>query len=119
MEFKTTSFNDVKVIKLEEIDEGKKELTKIEKWKRKVVCRQRSIKNKLTLLNPEVYNNFLLFYKLSKKDKMNHDMIDYYLSSDGFEVLYNKKYNNKYKNNYKDIKIYEDRLFEKYKELLN
>ena len=66
-------FNDVKVIKLEDIDEGKKELTKIEKWKRKVVCRQKSFKNKLTLINPEVYDNFLLFYELSKKDKMNHD----------------------------------------------
>ena len=84
-------FNDVKVIKLEDIDEGKKELTEIEKWKRKVVCSQKSFKNKLTLLNPEVYDNFLLFYKLSKKDKMNHDMIDYYLSFDGIEVLFNKK----------------------------
>ena len=112
-------FNDVKVIKLEDIDEGKKELTEIEKWKRKVVCRQKSLKNKLTLLNPEVYNNFLLFYKLSKKDKMSHGMIDYYLSFDGIEFLSNKKYNNTYKNNYKDIKIYEDRLFDKYKELFN
>ena len=111
-------FNDVKVLKLEDIDEGKKELTEIEKWKRKVVCRQKSFKNKLTLLNPEVYNNFLLFYKLSKKDKMNHGMIDYYLSFDGIEVLLDKKYENKYKNNYKDIKICEDHLFEKHKELL-
>ena len=62
---KNLLFNDVKVLKLEDIDEGKKELTEIEKWKRKVVCRQKSFKNKLTLLNPEVYNNFLLFYKLS------------------------------------------------------
>ena len=112
-------FNDVKFIKLEDIDEGKKELTEIEKWKRKVVCRQKSFKNRLTLLNPEVYNNFLLFYKLSKKDKMNHGMIDYYLSFDGIEVLLAKKYENKYENNYKDIKICEDRLFEKHKELLN
>ena len=112
-------FNDVKVIKLEDTDEGKKELTEIEKWKRKVVCRQKSFKNKLTLLNPEVYDNFLLFYNLSKKDKMKHDKIDYYLSFKGINVLLNKKYENKYKNNYKDIKIYEDRLFDKYKELLN
>ena len=54
------------------------------------------------------------FSKLSKKDKMNHDLIDY-VSSDGIEVLLSKKYENKYK----DIKIYEDRLYEKHKELLN
>ena len=48
-----------------------------------------------------------------------YDMIDYYLSFDGIKVLLNKKYENKYKNNYKDIKIYEDRLYEKHKELLN
>ena len=31
------------------------------------------------------------FSKLSKKDKMNHDLIDYYVSSDGIEVLLSKK----------------------------
>ena len=60
-----------------------------------------------------------MFYKLSKKDKMNHDMIDYYLSFDGIEVLLNKKYKNKYKNNYKYIKIYEDKLYKKFSKYLN
>ena len=46
---------------------------------------------------------------------MNHGLIDYYLSSDGIEVLLSKKY----ENNYKDIKICEDHLYEKHKELLN
>ena len=54
-------FNDVKVIKLDDIDTGEKELTEIEKWKRRVVNRQKSVKNKLTLINPDIYNNFLLF----------------------------------------------------------
>ena len=115
-------FNDVKVIKLEDIDKGKKELTEIEKWNRRVVNRQKSLKNKLTLLNPKVYNNFLLFYKLSKSDKAiqkYHHIIDYYKTFKGIDVLSKKEFKNDYINNYKDIKIYEDHLFEKYKELLN
>ena len=115
-------FNDVKVIKLEDIDKGKKELTEIEKWKRKVVCRQKSLKHKLILLNPKVYNNFLLFYKLSKspeKIKKYHHMIRYYNSSKGSRFLMTKKFKNDHIFRYKDIKIYEDHLFEKYKELLN
>ena len=63
-------FNNVKVIKLHDIDTGEKELSEIEKWKRRVVNRQKSVKNKLTLINPDIYNNFLLFYKLSKSDKI-------------------------------------------------
>ena len=54
-------FNVVKVIKLEDIDKGKKELTEMEKWKRRVVNRQKSLKNKLTLLNPKFIITFYCF----------------------------------------------------------
>ena len=115
-------FNNVKVIKLDDIDTGKKELTEIEKWKRRVVNRQKSVKNKLTLINPDIYNNFLLFYKLSISDKTIqkfHHIINYYLSRDGFGILRYKEFKNNYINRYKDIKIYEDKLFKKFSKYLN
>ena len=79
------------------------------------------MKSQLTLLNPDIYNNFLLFYKLSKSEKeiqKYHNVISYYHSFEGTEVLHNKKFKNDYFNRYKDIKIYEDKLYKKFSKYL-
>ena len=84
-------YNNVKVIKLEDIDTGEKELTEIEKWKRKVVNEQKSVSDKLTLLNPQVYHDFFEFNLVSKKDKpLNHVIIKYYQTHQGYEDLHKK-----------------------------
>ena len=115
-------FNKVKVLNIDDIDTGEKKLTKIEKWKRRVVNRQKYLKNKLTLINPDIYNNLSLFYKLSKSDKeiqKYHHIFSFYHSFKGMEVLSKKDFKNNYINRYKDIKIYEDKLNKKFSKYLN
>ena len=77
---------------LSDIDKGKKELTKLEKWKREVIKNKVNLKDQLSLINPYVYDNFILFYKY--KDKKNHLSIDFYFSNEGIKVLFEQKFNN-------------------------
>ena len=111
-----------KVLCIDDIDSGEKELTEIEKWKRRVVCRQKLLKNKLTLVNPYICNNFLLFYSLSKspeKIKKYHHLIRYYSTLEGIRFLGDKIFKNDHFFRYKDIKIYEDKLYKKFSKYLN
>ena len=59
--------DSVYFICLSDIDKGKKELTKLEKWKREVIKNKEKLKDQLSLINPYVYNTINLFYK--SKDK--------------------------------------------------
>ena len=60
-ELKVLLFNNVKRIRLRDIDKGKVSISKIEKWKRKVVNRQTDDKIKLKLLHPNVYYSLITF----------------------------------------------------------
>ena len=59
--------NFIYFICLSDIDNGEKELTKLEKWKRKVINNKVNLKDQLSLINPHVYNNINLFYKFKDK----------------------------------------------------
>ena len=93
----------LKVINLSDIDNGKKELSEIEKWKRKVIMRKQSLKNRLSLIYPGVYK-FFLFKKIIDSKRIDHYLIDYYLSYDGIEDLLEKKL----KNNYNELRKEDD-----------
>ena len=60
----------LEIINLDEIDNGEIELSEIEKWKRKIIIEKKSLKDKLVLLDPYNYDNFCIFYKLSRKDNL-------------------------------------------------
>ena len=102
----------LEIINLDEIDNGEIELSEIEKWKRKIIIEKKSLKDKLVLLDPYNYDNFSIFYKLSQEDNIEkyHYKIDKYITVNELEKV--KKIN------YKEKKICEDKIFEKYKEIL-
>ena len=54
-------FNDVKKIRLNDLDKGEITLSEIEKWKRKIVNQQTDRKIKLQLLDPNVYHSLITF----------------------------------------------------------
>ena len=89
-------FNDVKKIRLNDLDKGEITLSEIEKWKRKVVNQQTDRKTKLRLLDPNIYHSLITFVIFSNFKGRPHNKIDYDLSWDGFSGV-NRKLNN-YKN---------------------
>ena len=107
----------LEIINLDEIDNGEIELSKIEKWKRKIVIEKKSVKDKLILLAPYIYNNFSIFYHLSHKDniKKYQYLLDIYFKRREHNIGDLNKFK---KNNYKEKRICEDKIFEKYKEIL-
>ena len=108
-------FNDVKRIKINDLDNGEITLSEIEKWKRKVVNQQTDRKTLLRLLHPNVYHS-LTFVVFSNFKGRPHNKIDYDLSWDGISGV-NRKINN-YKNKYNYTNIYEDKIYNKIKMLL-
>ena len=60
-ELKILLFNNVKRIRLRDIDKGKVSIWKIEKWKREVVNQQTHVKSKLKFLHPNVYHSLINF----------------------------------------------------------
>ena len=109
-------FNDVKRIKINDLDNGEITLSEIEKWKRKVVNQQTDRKTKLRLLHPNVYHSLITFLVFSNFKGRPHNNIDYDLSWDGISGV-NRKINN-YKNKYNYTNIYEDKIYNKIKMLL-
>ena len=109
-------FNDVKKIKINDLDNGEITLSEIEKWKRKVVNQQTDRKTKLRLLHPNVYHSLITFVVSSNFKGRPHNKIDYDLSWDGISGV-NRKINN-YKNKYNYTNIYEDKIYNKIKMLL-
>ena len=102
----------LKIINLDEIDNGLIELSEIEKWKRKIVIEKKSLKDKIVLLHPYNYDNFSIFYELSQKNNLKkyHYKIDKYINENEIKKVR--------KINYKAKKICEDKIFEKYKKIL-
>ena len=96
-------FNDVKRIKINDLDNGEITLSEIEKWKRKVVNQQTDRKTRLRLLDPNIYHSLITFVVFSNFKGRPHNKIDYDLSRDGFSGVDRKL------NNY--IKIYEDKIY--------
>ena len=109
-------FNDVKRIKINDLDNGEITLSEIEKWKRKVVNQQTDRKTKLRLLHPNVYHSLITFVVFSNFKGRPHNKIDYDLSWEGISGV-NKKINN-HKNKYNYTNIYEDKIYNKIKMLL-
>ena len=109
-ELKILLFNKVKRIRLKDIDKGKVSISKIEKWKRKVVNRQTDDKIKLKLLHPNVYHSLITFVVFSKFEDRPNNKRFYDLSVDGNDEAYRKL-----KNNYKYSRIYEDKIYNKVK----
>ena len=110
-------FNDVKVINLDDVDNGPISLSELEKWKRKVVNQQTDRKTKLRLLDPNIYNSLITFIVFSNFKGRPHNKIDYDLSWEGIGGG-NRKLNN-YKNKYNYAKIYEDKIYNKIRRFLN
>ena len=54
-------YNDVKKIRLNDLDNGEITLSEIEKWKRKVINQQTDRKKKLRLLDPNIYHSLITF----------------------------------------------------------
>ena len=108
-DLKQLLFNDVKRIKINDLDNGEITLSEIEKWKRKVVNQQTDRKTKLQLLDPNIYHSLITFVVFSNFKGRSHNNIDYDLSWDGI-LRVDRKLNN-YKNKYKYIKIYEDKIY--------
>ena len=109
-DLKTLLFNDVKKIKINDLDKGEINISEIEKWKRKVVNQQTDRKTKLRLLDPNVYHSLITFIVFSNFKGRPHNKTDYDLSWDGISV--DRRLNN-YKNKYKYTKIYEDKIYNK------
>ena len=109
-------FNDVKKINLDDLDKGPITLSKIEKWKRKVINKQTDRKTKLRLVDPNIYHSLITFVVFSKFEGRPNNKIDYDLSWDGISGV-NRKLNN-YKNKYNCTKIYEDKIYNKIKNFL-
>ena len=110
-------FNDVKIINLDDLDKGPITLSKIGKWKRKVINKQTDRKTRLRLLDPNIYHSLITFVVFSNFKGRPNNKIDYDLSFDGISGV-NKKINN-YKDKYKRMKMYEDKIFNKISNYLN
>ena len=54
-------FNEVKLINLDDLDKGKIIHSEVEKWKRKVIINQKDRRNKLNLLDPNIYHSLITF----------------------------------------------------------
>ena len=108
-------FNNVRKINLDDVDKGPITLSELEKWKRQVVNQQTDRKDKLLLLDPNIYHSLITFVVFSKFNRPCNK-IDYELSYDGITGI-NRKLNN-YKNKYKYTKIYEDKIYNKIRNLI-
>ena len=107
-------FNDVKKIRLNDLDKGEITLSEIEKWKRKVIYQQTDRKTRLQLLDPNIYNSLITFVVFFNFKGRPNNKFDFDQSRDGFREVYGKINKNKY--NY--IKIYEDKIYNKLKNII-
>ena len=109
--FKQLLYNDVKKIKVNDLDNGEITISEIEKWKRKVTNQQTDRKTRLRLLDSNIYHSLITFVVFSNFKERLHSTIDYDLSRKGI-VKVDRKLNN-YKNKYIYTKIYEDKIYNK------
>ena len=108
-DLKTSIFNDVKKINLNDCDTGEINLSEIEKWKRKVINEQQNKKNKLRLLNPTIYRSLITFYIFSNFKERPNNQFNYDISYEGIDKNFRKIKNYKYEH----IKNYEDKISKK------
>ena len=115
-DIKLLAFNNVKLINLDDIDKLEVNNTEIEKWKRKVIKNTKDRKSKLRLLDPVVYNSLITFVAFSKFKGRPYKNIERYFDYLGdFEVPRGNNYNKK---KYRNMKIYEDKIYNKIKKFL-
>ena len=115
-DFKQLVFNDVKLINLDDLDNGKITLSEVEKWKRKVIKNQKDRRTKLNLLDPNIYHSLITFVAFSNFEGRSHNKIENYFTYEGIDEIHRDI--NNYKNKYKYMKIYEDKIYNKIKKYL-
>ena len=108
--YKQLVYNDANLINIDELDKGEKNISEIEKWKRKVILNVEDRRNKLNLLDPYIYNSLITFVAFSKFKDRPHNRVAEYFEYGGVDKV--NKYDN-YKCNYEKKKIYEDRIYNK------
>ena len=116
-DFKQLVFNDVKLINLDDLDNGKIIHSEIEKWKRKVIKNQKDRRTKLNLLDPNIYHSLITFVAFSNFKGRSYNKIENYFTYEGIDEIHRDI--NNYKNKYKYTKIYEDKIYNKIKKYLN
>ena len=116
-DFKKLVFNDVKLINLDDLDNGKIIHSEIEKWKRKVIKDQKDRRSKLNLLDPNIYHSLITFVAFSNFKGRSYNKIENYFTYEGIDEIHRDI--NNYKNKYKYTKIYEDKIYNKIKKYLN
>ena len=75
-DFKQLVFNDVKLINLDDLDNGKIIHSEIEKWKRKVIKNQKDRRTKLNLLDPNIYHSLITFVAFSNFKGRSYNKIE-------------------------------------------
>ena len=97
------------------MDKGEKNISEIEKWKRKVILNKENRRTKLNLLDPYIYNSLITFVAFSKLKDRPHHRIEEYFEYNGVEKVF--IYDN-YKCKYENMKMYENRIYNKIKKRL-
>ena len=115
-DIKILAFNNVKLINLDDIDKLEVNNTEIEKWKRKVIENTKDRRNKLKLLDPVIYNSLITFVAFSKFKGRPYKKVEEYFDFLGGQET--PRDNNYIKKKYKNMKIYEDKIYNKIKNFL-
>ena len=116
-DIKIRAFNNTKLINLDDLDKLEINNTEIEKWKRKVIKNKKDRRDKLNLLDPSIYNSLITFVAFSKFKGRSHKKVEKYFNYEG-DIEFPRD-NNYSKNKYKNMKIYEDKIYNKIKNFLN
>ena len=116
-DIKIRAFNNTKLINLDDLDKLEINNTEIEKWKRKVIKNKKDRRDKLNLLDPVIYNSLITFVAFSKFKGRSHKKVEKYFNYEG-DIEFPRD-NNYSKNKYKNMKIYEDKIYNKIKNFLN
>ena len=83
--------DNLKYINLDNFYKSNEELSILEQWK-KVVFRQKSFKDKITLLLPFIYHNFDMLYNLFQMENIDCTIIYACLTSCVYEEYIDVKY---------------------------
>ena len=87
-DFKKLVFNDVKLINLDDLDNGKIIHSEIEKWKRKVIKNQKDRRSKLNLLDPNIYHSLITFVAFSNFEGRLYNMVENYFTYEGIDEIH-------------------------------
>ena len=98
------------------MDNGKIIHSEVEKWKRKVIKNQKDRRTKLNLLDPDIYHSLITFVAFSNFEGRSHSKVENYFTYEGIKEIHRDI--NNYKNKCKNMKIYEDKIYNKIKNFL-